>query len=128
MKQFFRVNYSRQSVYYHFQKCSKDGALEKMWTEILKTHIGYLDMSSIQLDGTIVKSSSDAWLTLKETIQKDIEKEQCNKLASILSENIVYKAINSVSKEVDLINESNICEVGRSAKYCIDNDYKKQKG
>lgn len=51
-KQFFRVNYSWQSVYYHFQKWSKDGSWEKMWVEVLKKHKGSLDMSSIQLDGT----------------------------------------------------------------------------
>jgi transposase len=52
MRQFFRINYNWQSVYYHFQKWSKDGSLEKMWVEVLKNHKYSLDMSSIQLDGT----------------------------------------------------------------------------
>lgn len=52
MKQFFRVSYNWQSVYYHFQKWSKDGSWERMWTIILARHKHQLDMSSIQLDGT----------------------------------------------------------------------------
>lgn len=52
-KQFFRVKYSWQSVYYHFQKWSKDGSWEKVWAKILEEHRHLLlDMSSIQLDGT----------------------------------------------------------------------------
>lgn len=52
MKQFFREKYSWQSVYYHFQKWSKDGSWERIWNNILKKHKGLLDLSSIQLDGT----------------------------------------------------------------------------
>jgi transposase len=52
MKQFFRGKYCWESVYYHFQKWSKDGSWEKVWEIVLKKHKGLLDMSSIQLDGT----------------------------------------------------------------------------
>jgi len=52
MKQFFRVKYKWQSVYYHFQKWSKDGSWEKVWNLLLERHKNKLDMSSIQLDGT----------------------------------------------------------------------------
>jgi transposase len=52
MKQFFRVGYQWQAVYYHFQKWSKNGSWEIMWQEILKKHKSLLDLSSIQLDGT----------------------------------------------------------------------------
>jgi transposase len=52
IKQFFREKYSWQSVYYHFQKWSKDGSWEKVWNAILNTHKHLLDLSSIQLDGT----------------------------------------------------------------------------
>jgi len=52
LKQFFRGRYSWQSVYYHFQKWSKDGSWEKVWSNILKKHKHLLDLSSIQLDGT----------------------------------------------------------------------------
>lgn len=52
MKQFFRVSYRWQSVYYHFQKWSKDGSWEKVWQTLLQKYKGLLDMSSIQLDGT----------------------------------------------------------------------------
>jgi len=52
MKQFFREKYRWQSVYYHFQKWSKNGSWERVWNSILKKHKHLLDMSSIQLDGT----------------------------------------------------------------------------
>lgn len=52
MKQFFRVKYEWQSVYYHFQKWCKDGSWERVWSKILERHKNFLDMSSIQLDGT----------------------------------------------------------------------------
>ena len=52
MKQFFRKKYRWQSVYFHFQKWSKDGSLEKVWQTVLEKHRHLLDLSSIQLDGT----------------------------------------------------------------------------
>ena len=52
MKQFFREKYSWQSVYYHFQKWSKNGSWERVWNSILKKYKHLLDLSSIQLDGT----------------------------------------------------------------------------
>lgn len=52
VKQFFRVKYKWQSVYYHFQKWCKDGSWESVWMIILEKYKHLLDMSSIQLDGT----------------------------------------------------------------------------
>lgn len=52
MKQFFRVKYQWQSVYYHFQKWSKDGSFKRVWILLLDKYKHLLDMSSIQLDGT----------------------------------------------------------------------------
>ena len=52
MKQFFRVKYKWQSVYYHFQKWCKDGSWELVWMIVLEKYKHLLDMSSIQLDGT----------------------------------------------------------------------------
>jgi hypothetical protein len=52
MKQFFRVKYQWQSVYYHYQKWCKDDSWKSLWTIVLKKHKNLLDMSSIQLDGT----------------------------------------------------------------------------
>ena len=52
MKQFFRTKYKWQSVYYHYQKWSKDGSLERLWMIVLSKYKYLLDMSSIQLDGT----------------------------------------------------------------------------
>jgi transposase len=52
MKQFFRVRYKWQSVYYHYQKWCKDGSWERLWVVVLAKYKHELDMSSIQLDGT----------------------------------------------------------------------------
>jgi transposase len=52
IKQFFRAKYNWQSVYYHFQKWSKDGSWENIWRFLLSKYKHLLDMSSIQLDGT----------------------------------------------------------------------------
>jgi len=52
MKQFFRVKYKWQSVYYHYQKWCKDNSWQNLWTIVLSKHKDLLDMSSIQLDGT----------------------------------------------------------------------------
>ncbi len=52
IKQFFRGKYSWQSIYYHFQKWSKDGSWGIIWTKVLDKYKHLLDMSSIQLDGT----------------------------------------------------------------------------
>lgn len=52
MKQFFRKKYRWQSVYFHFQKWSKDGSWERVWRSVLEKHRHLLDLSSIQLDGT----------------------------------------------------------------------------
>lgn len=52
MKEFFRVSYKWQSVYYHHQKWCKNDSWKLMWTELLKKHKHLLDLSSAQLDGT----------------------------------------------------------------------------
>ena len=52
MKEFFTTSYKWNSVYYHFQRWSKDDCWEKLWQTILKKYKIELDMSSVQLDGT----------------------------------------------------------------------------
>lgn len=52
MKQFFRCKYNWQSVYFHFQKWSKDGSWKEVWQNTLFKYKHLLDLSSIQLDGT----------------------------------------------------------------------------
>lgn len=53
IKAFFtRTLIKWNSVYYHFNKWSKDGSWKRMWTELLKLNKSYLDMSSIQFDGS----------------------------------------------------------------------------
>ncbi|MFK8007460.1 MAG: IS5 family transposase [Saprospiraceae bacterium] len=43
---------SWQSVFYYFSKWSKDDSWYKLWTTILEMNKAFLDMSSVQLDGS----------------------------------------------------------------------------
>ena len=43
---------SWQTVYYHFNKWSKDGSWKHLWFSLLNIHRSKLDMSSVQLDGS----------------------------------------------------------------------------
>ena len=53
LRQFFSFAIkSWKTVYYHYNKWSKDGSWERLWTALLKAHKSSLDMSSVQLDGS----------------------------------------------------------------------------
>src|SRR5690606_22167676 len=52
MKQFFRIKYEWESVYYHYKKWCKEGSWERLWQHTLSKYKHMLDMSSVQLDGT----------------------------------------------------------------------------
>jgi transposase len=41
-----------QSVYYYFNKWSRDGSWKQVWVNLLKANHRYLDLSSVQLDGS----------------------------------------------------------------------------
>ncbi|NAW49902.1 IS5/IS1182 family transposase, partial [Elizabethkingia argentiflava] len=41
-----------QSIYYYFNKWSKDGSFRKVWIGLLLLNKRKLDMSSLQLDGS----------------------------------------------------------------------------
>ena len=43
---------SWQAVYHHFNKWSKDGSWQRLWTCLLTANRSALDMSSVQLDGS----------------------------------------------------------------------------
>ncbi|NQU53604.1 MAG: transposase [Bacteroidetes bacterium] len=60
MKQFFRGQCRWQSVYHHFQKWCKDGSWQEVWRSVLTTYKNLLDMSSIQLDGTLTPTKRGA--------------------------------------------------------------------
>ncbi|MDR0791916.1 MAG: transposase, partial [Chitinophagaceae bacterium] len=51
-----------QNVYYYFNKWSKDGSFKNAWIQMLSANKGYLDMSSVQLDGShaIAKRGGEA--------------------------------------------------------------------
>lgn len=53
LREFFgRFVISWNTVYYYFQKWSKDGSWYHLWTAFLKINKSTLDMSSVQLDGS----------------------------------------------------------------------------
>lgn len=53
---------SWQSVFYYFNKWSKQGCWRKVWVALLSSNLQYLDLSSIQFDGshTPAKNGGDA--------------------------------------------------------------------
>lgn len=62
-KQFFTSKIlSWQSVFYYFNKWSKNGCWQKIWIDILSSNRQYLDLSSVEFDGshTTAKSGGDA--------------------------------------------------------------------
>jgi transposase len=62
-KQFFSGKVlSWNSVYHHFNKWSKDGCWQKVWTNILSENQSFLDLSSAEFDGshTPAKNGGDA--------------------------------------------------------------------
>jgi transposase len=62
-KQFFTAKIlSWQSVYYYFNKWSKNGCWQKIWIDILSSNRQYLDLSSVEFDGshTPAKNGGDA--------------------------------------------------------------------
>lgn len=52
IKQFFDVSYSWNSVYQHFARWSKGNVWDKVKEKIFEKYKQYLDLSSIQLDGS----------------------------------------------------------------------------
>ncbi len=53
IKSFFsRILIKWNSIYYHFNKWSKDGSWKQMWIKLLSIHKSTLDMSSVQFDGS----------------------------------------------------------------------------
>jgi transposase len=62
-KQFFSKQIlSWQSVFYYFNKWSKNGCWQKVWIDILSSNHQYLDLSSVEFDGshTPAKNGGDA--------------------------------------------------------------------
>jgi transposase len=63
VKQFFKTTIlSWNTVFYYFNKWSKQGCWRKIWIAILSSNLKYLDLSSIQFDGshTPSKNGGDA--------------------------------------------------------------------
>ncbi len=60
-----RILISWNSVYYHFNKWSKDSSWKKMWTHLLILNKAYLDMSSVQFDGSHTLSARHKPISIK---------------------------------------------------------------
>jgi transposase len=53
LRQFFGLMIkSWKTVYHHYQKWSKDGSWQRLWTSLLSANKSRLDLSSVQLDGS----------------------------------------------------------------------------
>ena len=53
---FFNEKVSWQLIYYYFNKWSKDGSFKRVWINLLIKNKKFLDMSSVQLDGSHTRS------------------------------------------------------------------------
>lgn len=53
---FFKEKVSWQSIYYYFNKWSKDGSFKRVWIQLLVTNKRLVDISSVQLDGSHTRS------------------------------------------------------------------------
>ncbi|WP_431610040.1 transposase [Chryseobacterium sp. 'Rf worker isolate 10'] len=53
---FFKEKVSWQSIYYYFNKWSKDGSFKRAWIHLLIKNKRLLDMSSVQLGGSHTRS------------------------------------------------------------------------
>ena len=79
------------------------------------------------LELRMAKSGNDTWLIIKATSEKDLLKEECNKLATIQGNYIIYKALNGSAEEVERIKQSTNCSVEKSIEESISKGYKKEK-
>lgn len=52
VEKYFNQPYSYQSVFYHFNRWCKDGTWQCMFGSLLQSYKHFLDLSSIQLDGS----------------------------------------------------------------------------
>lgn len=57
LEKYFKEHYSYESVFYHFNKWSKDGSWERMWACLLNKYKTYLNLSNIQLDGSQTRAN-----------------------------------------------------------------------
>jgi transposase len=48
--------YSYKSVFYHFNRWSKNGSFRNAWIDLLRTRKQLLDLSSVQLDGSLTRA------------------------------------------------------------------------
>jgi transposase len=120
LRQFFnRFSITWNTVYYYFQKWSKDGSWYRLWTSFLKLHKSLLDMSSVQLDGSHTpakrggenvgyqgrkksKTTNMLFLTEKQGIPLGCSDPVAG------NHNDLFEIKKSVSKIVDTLKASNI--------------------
>ncbi len=57
IERYFSDAYSYQSVFYHFNRWSKNGTWQKMWLNLLNSYKNFLDLSSLQLDGSHTRAN-----------------------------------------------------------------------
>lgn len=59
VKQFFdEAKLTWQGVYYHFNEWRKDGSWKRVWLNVLRLNKRFLDLSSIQLDGSHTRAQN----------------------------------------------------------------------
>ncbi len=74
----------------------------------------------------LAKSGNEAFLIIQAD-EKEGKKEECNRLATVTNNNIIYKSLNGDSNELELIKQSNECEVNKTVTRCLETGYKSSK-
>jgi hypothetical protein len=72
------------------------------------------------------KNDSNVYLTIRASI-KEVETEECNKLATISNNHVTYKSLRGTSDESEQEKQSNDCAVEKSITICLESSYKADK-
>lgn len=93
---------------------------------VTDTLVGEIHHGKKIIELKLSKNGSNIYLTIRAS-KKEIEIEECNKLATIVNNHITYSSLSDTSSGSELISQSNSCAVEKSITKCLESDYKKEK-
>jgi transposase len=96
VQEFIKTQYTYGAVYHHFNKWSKDGSWLNVWKSLLEKYKKYLDLSNINLDGSL----TTCWQGGEQTEYQGRRKEEaCNMLYFTDSQGIPIAFTEVISGE-----------------------------
>lgn len=90
------------------------------------TLIGEIHHGKKIIELKLSKNGSNVHLTIRAS-KKEIETEECNKLATIANNYITYKSLIGASDESEQEKQSNDCAIEKSITICLESSYKADK-